>query len=333
MTAPSAIYILRWLIRDTFRQALASKIFWIMLLVSVLATVFCLGVSFQGGTRNLGKDELGLFEPKTGRPVTGPVAAPGTMNLLFGAFRVEIFRDHRTEVELLYVILGTWVAGAAGLLVALVFTAGFLPEGLQPGSAAVLFAKPAPRWLYVVGKYLGVVVFVAFQAAIFFLATWIALGLKTNIWQIGYLAGIPILILHFAAIYCFSVLLAVCTRSTVACVFGAVLFWIVCMAMNYARHSAIALPELAGKQHSLPPFTRVIIEGGYWMLPKPADMIVILEDALQAEKHKTTLSNLPEIRVVRREGRFDPAWAIIATFGFIIVTLTLAGFQIGKVDY
>ena len=50
MTAPSAIYTLRWLIRDTFRQALASKIFWIMLLVSVLATVFCLGVGFEGGT-------------------------------------------------------------------------------------------------------------------------------------------------------------------------------------------------------------------------------------------------------------------------------------------
>lgn len=333
MTAPSVIYLLRWLVRDTFRQALASRIFWIMLAVSVLATIFCLGVGIEGGG-DIRPDKDYLYAPGTAKPLDRPGPELGRLSLLYGAFRVQLFRDARAAIELLYVILGTWVAGAAGLLLALVFTAGFLPEALQPNSAAVLFAKPAPRWLYVVGKYLGVVVFVAVQAALFFVATWLALGFRTGIWQVGYLAGVPILTLHFAAIYAFSVLLAVCTRNTVACVLGSVLFWIVCMAMNYARNSTLALPQLAPKeQTSLSPVSVALVETGYWVMPKPADMIVLLEDSLQAQKHKTTLSNLPEFRAVREQGKFDPVLILLSTAGFIIFILAVAGLQIGKVDY
>ena len=44
---------------------------------------------------------------------------------------------------------------------------------------------------------------------------------------------IPLLLLQFAIFYSFSVLLAVITRSTVACVFGSVLFWLLAWGINY----------------------------------------------------------------------------------------------------
>ncbi len=43
---------------------------------------------------------------------------------------------------------------------------------------------------------------------------------------------IPLLLLQFAIFYSFSVLLGVITRSTVACVFGAVLFWLLAWGIN-----------------------------------------------------------------------------------------------------
>jgi len=61
---------------------------------------------------------------------------------------------------------------------------------------------------------------------LFVVLTWFALGLRTNVWDMTYWWCIPLLLLQFAVLYSFSVLLAVTTRSTVACVFGSLLFWL-----------------------------------------------------------------------------------------------------------
>src|SRR5262249_23044651 len=146
----------------------------------------------------------------------------------------------------LQLLLAGGVADAAGLLLALVWTAGFLPTFLEPASASVLLAKPVPRWSLLAGKYLGVLAFVAFQATVFVGGTWLALAARTGIWDATYLLCIPVLLLHFAIFYSVSALIAVCTRSTVACVLGSVLFWFVCWGMNYGRHAALATPEMGG---------------------------------------------------------------------------------------
>jgi len=70
--------------------------------------------------------------------------------------------------------------------------------------------------------------------------TWLALGIATGVFDARYLFAIPVLLLHFAAFYSFSAMLAVWTRSTVVCVFGTLLFWVMCWAMNYGRHTVVA---------------------------------------------------------------------------------------------
>jgi hypothetical protein len=37
--------------------------------------------------------------------------------------------------------------------------------------------------------------------------------------------------------------LAVCTRNPVACIFGSVLFWLVCFGMNYVRVASPTCPN------------------------------------------------------------------------------------------
>src|SRR5262249_42993363 len=49
MDSPAAIFTFRWLIRDTFRQALAGRLFWLMLGASGVCHPFCLSLSIEGG--------------------------------------------------------------------------------------------------------------------------------------------------------------------------------------------------------------------------------------------------------------------------------------------
>jgi hypothetical protein len=81
MNGPALIYCVRWLIWDTFRQAIASRIFWVMLMVSALAVVFCFGVRIEGGLEK-NPEDLELYT-RDNQPYTGSGSA-GTISLLYG---------------------------------------------------------------------------------------------------------------------------------------------------------------------------------------------------------------------------------------------------------
>lgn len=329
MNLSSTIYALRWLVSDTFRQSLASRVFWIMLAVSGFAILFCLGISASGGTIIFEKQ---IADPR-GQDLVGPNPEKGTMSLLFGFVKdIEFGRSKEEAVRLVHLYLASWVAGGIGLLVLLVWTANFLPDFLQPGSAVVLLAKPIPRWLFLLGKYLGVVLFVALQGMVFFVGTWLALGVRTGVWNNAYLVGWPMLVLQFAVFYSFSVLIAVSWRSTVACIVGVVLFWVICAGVNYGRYVALAMPTLSGGQ-SLSPTARGMVEVGYWALPKPIDFIMMLEDALDAERDKATLSALPEFREAREHGEYQPAASLAVSLLIAGVLIGLAGVELSKAEY
>ncbi|MBM3993873.1 MAG: transcriptional regulator [Planctomycetes bacterium] len=328
MDAPAVIYALRWLINDTFRQTLASRVFWILLGLSVLAIVFCLGVSVEGGAT---RDE-GEFWTRDGQPLQGPGSA-GRLTLMFGLFQAPFSRDASEPVHLLLSIFASWIAGTLGLLMALVWTAGFLPDALQPGSASVLLAKPAPHWLILLGKYLGVICFVGLHATIFFVGTWLALGLKTDVWQGAYLLGIPILTLHFAVIFSASVLLAVLFRSATACVIGSVLFWLVSYAVNYGRDFALVYAELNPGAPPLPAFTSAFSELGYWLLPKPADFLIVFEQCLELGQVTTTLASQPPFSTVLRTEQFHPLASLASSALFPVVALWAASSHLASQDY
>jgi ABC-type transport system involved in multi-copper enzyme maturation permease subunit len=99
--------------------------------------------------------------------------------------------DEQHVRDLQFALAG-WGANLVGLLLALTFTAGFLPSFADPSAALILLAKPVPRWLLFLGKFLGVLAFFAVQATLFMLATWVALGLSTGSWPAGYLLPSPV---------------------------------------------------------------------------------------------------------------------------------------------
>ena len=331
MNASSAIYAIRWLTTDTFRQALASRIFWIMLAVTGVFCVFCLSLSITGGVdpREAGDTELYM----QGKPVAG-AGGVTKIGLLFGALTVESgTRDPVRTVHFLQVMLATMVAGYLGFLLTVLWTAGFLPDFLQPANASVLFAKPVPRWTLLVGKYLGVVTFVTFQVVVFFVGTWLALAIRSGVWDIEYLVGIPLLVINFAVIYSFSMLIGVLTRSTVACVFGSVLFWALCWGMNYGHHWLYAAPELTGGQGQAGPAATLLTQVGYWMLPKPADMEWILQDALHSSDYFVAIANAPGFKQAIAAGAIHKGLSVFTSLLFSVVMLFISSRHLSKTDY
>jgi ABC-type transport system involved in multi-copper enzyme maturation permease subunit len=367
MSAPASFIAAKQLIRDTFRQANASGIAWMMLAVTAICTVLCLSVNVSGDVELHGEGEPGLFLPPPSPNVvassvvavlgsSGPLDTAtlsgvasrqvwhsfesnpdlaqkegvatigGRMDLAFGAVSFPVGRERRDAVHFLELLLAGGFAGTAGLLLVLVWTAGFMPTFLEPSAASVLLAKPVARWQLLVGKYLGVLTFVAFQAALFVFLTWLALGVRTGVWDVAYWWCLPLLLVQFAAYYSFSVLLAVMTRSTVACVFGSVLFWLVSWGINYGTVTARTMPE----PQYLPAFTHTLAEAAYWISPKPIDAGLILFNALDAQHHFEE----PSIFKLIESGQgFSPELSILSSLLIAVVLLALSAYEFNATDY
>jgi ABC-type transport system involved in multi-copper enzyme maturation permease subunit len=325
-----------WLVRDTFRQSLAYGICWILLGVSVLAIGVCASAGVTGSVQLAEPGENPDFLPRNDRDSRDPaklkqsgvVVVAGDLTLAFGAIRIPLARDGQGAVHFLQLVLAGGVADTLGLLLALVWTAGFLPGFLDGRSISVLLAKPAPRWALLAGKYIGVLTFVLCHATLFVGGTWLAVGLRTHVWDPTYLWCIPLLLLHFAVFFSMSLLLAVCTRSTVVCVFGSILFWFMTWGLNYGRHvlaaSATAMPD--GQFSSAITW---LVDFGYWILPKPADFSVLLFNALGAQNY---FGPLFDLKTLQAHG-FSIGLSIATSLAFTLYTLFAAGRRFATIDY
>jgi ABC-type transport system involved in multi-copper enzyme maturation permease subunit len=347
MSLAEVIYVLRWLVRDTFRQARASGVFWLMLGVSALSILVCASVGVSGTqvphdphsipeylseparqpreTAEQYQKRLAEFRAQAEK--SRMVIKKSKLTLAFGAIDIDMARQPDEVVSFLQLLLAFGVADTGGLMLALLWTAGFLPTFLEPSAAAVLLAKPTPRWLLLVGKYFGVLVFVAFQAIIFVGGTSLALLLRTGEWNWAYALGVPLLLLlHFAIFYGFSAFLAVCTRNTVACLFGSILFWFVCWGMNFGRHAIVVTPEF----ETMPATFRYTVEAGYWVLPKPADFGMLLANALHADQDFAPAGVL---LAVQQQGHLAAELSVLSSLLFTAVILSLAARQLTTTDY
>lgn len=349
----------RWLIRDTFRQARASGIFWLMLAVSLLCAAVCLtakiteydranpppgaptvkatlavaSVVADGAAQAHGFwPRMAAFHSKEYQQAVAaqqrglPLLTAAKVELLYGMIEFPIYFSGPSAVRTLQLLLVGWVADAAGLLLALIWTASFLPSFLETSAASVLLAKPMPRWGLLVGKFIGVVSYVGFQTILFLALTWVALAACTGDWELHYFRCLPLLLMHFAVFYSFSALLAVATRSTVACAFGSVLFWILCWGVNFGRHATAVLPEMQAMSGGI----GSLLEISYWILPKPLDFHLLLMESLGAEN---LFVRLLDVKVLASRGLWHPGLSLLASLLFGAVLLVLSGYEFLTKDY
>jgi ABC-type transport system involved in multi-copper enzyme maturation permease subunit len=326
---PTAIRTVRWMVRDTFRQSLASKLFWVMIGITALCTVFCLGMSVDTpGERPRHPAEIPDRLPKGYDPRAAAEGIPesgGKMTLGFGLFEFEVPKFKGDAVRFFQLWLAGILADTVGVLLALLWTAAFLPTFLEPHAVTVLLAKPAPRWSLLLGKYLGVVLFVALHATLFVAGTWFGVGVSTGIWDVAYWVAVPLLIVNFAVFYAFSAFLAVCTRSTIVAVFGTLLFWVLCWAVNLTHHHMVAF-DVKG----ITPVSAFLMDAAYWTLPKPLDMSGLFFDAMRAAEFSAPV---PELEGVRAKGQFFPELSVFTSLLFAAGILGLAVYEFRTTDY
>ena len=209
--------------------------------------MFCFGVTVTGDDeppRHPDQIPYYIAQERRPRPRSAPRASASSAarcRSASGCSSSTIGKNRTDSVRLIQLWLAGVLADTVGVLLALLWTAGFLPTFLEPQAVTVLLAKPAPRWALLVGKYLGVVLFVALHAALFVAGTWIGIGVSTGVWDAAYWLAVPLLVVNFAVFYAFSAFLAVCTRSTVVAVFGTLLFWVLCWAMNLTHHHIVGV--------------------------------------------------------------------------------------------
>jgi hypothetical protein len=246
------------------------------------------------------------------------------VEVLYGVLVLDLAGDFIQAVRTLEFHLAFLVAETAGLLLVLLWTAGFLPAFLEAHSVSVLLAKPVPRWTLLVGRTIGVLCFVAIQAAVFLLLTWLALGVRTGVWDGRYWISLPLLLLHFSIFFSFSAMLAVATRNTAACVLGSAAFWILCWTMNFGRQVVLSLPDLAHMQGLR------ALEVGYLVLPKPLDFHFLLLESFGAENLFGDLIRLPTLI---QKGAWQPMTSLISSLLTGGLLFLIAVYDFWTMDY
>ena len=151
----------RALIRDTFREAFARKIFWGLFglsIVMILFFLFILKIDIVEG----GIATASLFGTTPNRRMIG----------------VDVDRIVRGVYGGIATFLYTW-----GMFLAVFASAGLIPSVLEPGRIELLVSKPVSRTHILLGRYAGNVLVVSCNIIFLVLGIWTILGVKTHIWS------------------------------------------------------------------------------------------------------------------------------------------------------
>ncbi len=165
------------LIRDTFREAFARRIFWGFFACCTLLLLFLIFIMridvVQGAlaTVSIFGNSMASTSPEKLVQQTQSVIA---MVLYFAGMALSVF--------------------ASAGLVAAVF---------EPGRIELLLSKPVSRTHLLLGRYAGNVLVVSANILYLVVGTWIIFGIKTGVWGAGFLVS------SLFTIFIFSVLLSV----------------------------------------------------------------------------------------------------------------------------
>lgn len=225
---------------DAYRELNSKRLFWVVLLISGLVVAAFAAV---------GIDEKGL-------------------TLLSWHFP-SVFNTSLVPADLFYkwVFFGLgikiWLTWAATIL-ALVSTAGIVPEFLASGAIELALSKPIGRLRLFLTKYAAGLLFVTLQVAVFTAASFLVIGLRGGTWEARLFWAVPITVCMFSYVYCVCALLGVLTRSTIASLLLALLLWFgffgvhttETMLLVLRERSALrveALERRVAERESLPP--------------------------------------------------------------------------------
>jgi ABC-type transport system involved in multi-copper enzyme maturation permease subunit len=170
------------IIKNTFREALAKKIFigyYIFYAIVVLVMIFLVNMD----------------------------SVEGVMSFADSKSIVQ-----QAEVGFLKI---SW---SLIIFFSLISTASFIPSMLEKGTIDLLISKPLSRSTILISKYLGAVLFVFLSMVFLMGSIWLILSLKSGYWDPTFLLSIFSLTFAFAVMYSIVVLVGLTTQSTIVAI-------------------------------------------------------------------------------------------------------------------
>jgi ABC-type transport system involved in multi-copper enzyme maturation permease subunit len=236
------------LIRDTFREAFARKIFWGLFGLStamILFFLFLLRIDIVEG----GLAAFNLF----GKTVSPTTDVDRLVRGVYGG--IATFQ---------YI----W-----GVFLAVFASAGLIPSVLEPGRIELLLSKPVSRTHVLLGRYLGNVLVVSCNIVYLNLGVWTIVGVKTGIWSPMFLVSIATTIFIFAVLLSVVVLIGVMFESAALSTMVAVAL----MIMSPVLAQTSTMLRLLSSEWS-----RQVWRTLYYSLPKVYDLGKLTLDAIQS---------------------------------------------------
>src|SRR4030095_8075105 len=167
------------IIKNTFREALAKKIFigyYIFYAIVVLIMIFAVNLDAVDGIVSFTDVQKVIKSVET-----------GFLSLSFNLI----------------------------LFFSLISASSFVPSMLEKGTIDLLISKPVSRFTILISKFLGAVIFVGLSMVCWISSIWLILSLKSGYWNSSFLIAILSLTTAFAVMYSITVVIGLTTQSSI----------------------------------------------------------------------------------------------------------------------
>jgi ABC-type transport system involved in multi-copper enzyme maturation permease subunit len=102
-----------------------------------------------------------------------------------------------------------------GLLFAIFSSASFVPVLLEKGNIDLFLSKPVSRVQLLIGKYIGVVLYVFINIFILVFGVWLIISIKFGYWDASFLTLSVMITFAFAVLYALILFFGVITKSSI----------------------------------------------------------------------------------------------------------------------
>jgi len=187
---------------SAYRELNARKLFWVALILNavVIGAVAAIGIDEKG---------ISIFGYALG--------IPGVNSRLFPDGKLY-------KLIITTVGVSFWLSWISTIL-ALLSTASMFPD-LATGGVDTLLSKPIGRTRLLLTKFATGLLFTALQVSVFAVLAFLVLGIRGGVWEIGLFVVVPLMVVFFSYLFAVQAVVGLVTRSPIASVIVACLFWI-----------------------------------------------------------------------------------------------------------
>ncbi len=209
---------------DAYRELNSKRLFWIVLFLSglVVAAFAAVGINTSGIT---------ILIWETGFPPTSDMVPP---DIFYKSFFFGLGFKF-------------WLSWLATIL-ALVSTAGMFVDLVSSGAVELVLSKPIGRLRLFITRYFAGLLFVTAQVTVFCLVSFLVLGWRGGVWELGIFWGVPLVVIFFSYLFSICVLLGILTRSTVASLLLTLLIWLLIFGLHASESGLLWGRELSAER-------------------------------------------------------------------------------------